>query len=329
MKRTLHFVLIPIILLMSGCNYAAVDSANIADKGIKLYESGNLNKAMSVLQSAVDRDPNNDTAIYWMAMIDMDYHDYKAAIPRLNEAAGIYPEQPLYWYTLAKAHALQAEQQFLANEKDASAVSYGECVKAAEKASKLDPFYAEAQLQAARCHVGAGEYRDAVEAYAQSIQSNPVMKSPQGVTEHYIELGRLYTRFGFHQEAESVLGNGLLHNAGDGQMESAMGDVLFDMKNYMGALAHYETAYKFLESSGESMLRALDAMYGAGCACFELALIEKEKDQIREYVEQLEVAKKWFERYAENANVDTENLRRAGALAKISDIEEILKEMNI
>ncbi len=322
------FCLVLAALVMSGCNYAAVDSANVAERGIKLYESGNLNKAMSVLQSAVDRDPNNDIALYWMARIDMDYHDYQAAIPRLNEATGIYPGQPLYWFTLAQAHAQQAEQQFLDNQKDASVVSYGECVKAAEKASKLDPFYAEAQLQAARCHVGAEEYNDAVDSYAQAIESNPTMKSPQGVTEHYVELGKLYTRFGFYREAESVLDDGLLHNAGDGQMESAMGDVLFDMKNYTGALAHYEMAYKFLDNSG-SMLRALDAMYGAGAASFELALVQKEKAQIREYSEKLEVAKKWFERYAEHATVDSEKLRRATALAKISEIDNILDELNI
>ena len=328
MKSFFRSVLILGSLLMFGCNYAAVDSANVAEKGIKLYESGNLNKAMSTLQSAVDRDPNNDIALYWMARIDMDYRDYQAAIPHLNEAAGISPEQPLYWFTLAQAHAQQAEQQFLDNQMDAAVVSYGECVKAADKASKLDPYYAEAQLQAARCHVGAGEYNDAVDSYTQAIMSNPVMKSPQGVTEHYVELGKLYTRFGFHREAESVLEDGLLHNAGDGQMESAMGDVLFDMKNYRGALAHYEMAYKFLDKSG-SMLRALDAMYGAGAASFELALIEKDKAQIREYTEKLEVAKSWFERYAEHATVDTEKLRRAAALAKISEIDDILKELNI
>lgn len=329
MKKLLTLVLALAAMCLSACNYAAVDSANITEKGIKQYEEQKLNAAMATFQTASERDPNNAKPLYYMALIDIAYHDYQAAIPRLNQATGIRPDAPIYWHTLGRAYALLAEQQTTDGLYDEAVVSYSNCVRAEIKATKVDPFYAEAQLQQARCHVGAEEFQDAVDAYEASIRSNPKFKTPEGVTANYVELGQLYLKFGFIAEAFLVLNNGLLNNIGDAQLEAAEADALFEMKRYDEALGHYKSAIKILEKSGESRLHSLNAMYGAGETCFEMAKIAKSKGHDRTAYDTYNEAKKYYESYVESALSESEKLRRSGALSKIKDIEEILNSVSI
>ena len=326
MKHLMMLCLFAVTGLMTACNYAAVESQNLVEKAIKQYETKNYKLATATFQNAIDRNPNNDTAYYYMALIDMNYKDFKPAAQKLNQAIGIEPESALYWYTLGMANAGQAEQLTDVNEADAM---YYECVRAMNHAVQIDPHYAEASLQKARCHVGSRKYDDAAAAYEASIRSNPKLKSEQNTTVNFTELGQLYARFGFYNKAMSVLSNGFLINMDDAQLEAALADVLFEMQRYQEALTHYESALKHLDKQGDTKLHAVAAMWGAGLCSLEMAREAMKSNQQRKAFDHYNNAKKSLTDYVDNAHMDSEKIRKADAAAKIKDIEDILKDESI
>ncbi|MBR4984583.1 MAG: tetratricopeptide repeat protein [Proteobacteria bacterium] len=329
-RKRLLVVFVGLVLILCGCNMAAVESNEQTEKGIRLYEQKAYPKALQVLQMASERDPNNDLPLYYMALIDMEYfHDYGKAIQELQQATGILADSALYWHKLGEAYYGLAEQQMLNRQKEDAGASFTACIRSEHEATKIDKYYAEAQLQEARCHVGLEDFDRAVEAYEASIRSDPTLKSSDNVTVHYKELAELYADFGFQGRAVSVLTNGLAINMNDGQLEVVLGDVLADMERYDEALAHYEAAYRFLDESGESKLYTLSAMFGAAKVNYDLARQMRARGEFRKAFDYYSEARTWFTRYADRAVTEAEKIRRAGALLKIKEINEIMKEENI
>lgn len=330
MKSRFLFIVIGLVWVLSGCNMAAVESNEQTEKGVKLYEQKAYPKAMQVLQMASERDPNNDLPLYYMALIDMEYfHDFGKAVEELKQATGILADSALYWHKLGEAYYGLAEQQVFDRLKEEAGASYTACIRSEREAIKIDRYYAEAQLQQARCHVGLEEFSEAAEAYEASIRSNPLLKSQDQVTVHYKELAELYADFGFQGKAVTVLTNGLANNMDDGQLESVLGDVLADMGRYDEALAHYDAAYRLLDEQAESKLYTLSALFGAGQVNYELARQKRANGEFRKAFDYYSEARTWYQRYADRAVTESEKIRRAGALQKIKEINEIMKEENI
>ena len=75
-----------------GCQVGVVESQQLTAKAVKSFENGHFETATSTLQQALDRDPNNGDALYWLARIDMKYQDYQAAQLKLQSALGIAPD---------------------------------------------------------------------------------------------------------------------------------------------------------------------------------------------------------------------------------------------
>ncbi len=324
------FVWIVLMTVLSGCNMAAVESNDLTEKGVRLYEQKTYPKAMQMLQMASERDPSNDLPLYYMALIDMDYfHDYGKAVQELKQATGILADSALYWLKLGEAYYGLAGQQVFDRQKEDADTSYTDCLRAVREAVKIDKYYAEAYLQQARCHIGLGEFDRAAEAYEESIRSNPLLKSADQVTVHYKELAELYSDFGFQNKAVSVLTNGLANNMDDGQLETVLGDVLADMGRYNEALAHYDAAYRLLDESAESKLYTLSALFGAARVNYELARQMRANGEYRKAFDYFAEARTWFTRYSDRAVTDAEKIRRASALKKIKEINEIMKEENI
>ena len=313
-----------VALCCLGCNYAALESDKMLQKGLKLYEENKIDLALVSFKNAVDRDPTNDVALYYMALIDMHYGDYQPAIQTLENALGAAPSA-LYWYTLGLAQKGNAEKYFEAGQYDEADLSYTKCVRSMDQAIGMDKWYTEAHLEMARCRIGTKDYKRAAQAYQNAIVSNPNYKSEEGVTIHYKELGELYARFGLYKPAKQVLFNGLKNNLADGQLETAYADICAGMEEYSEALAHYEGAYQSLTRGGASKIPALSAMYGAGDVNFELARKDARKnpDKAREYYVQ---SRKWLEMYSDAALSDDERLRRSDALAKMKTIDRILAD---
>ena len=321
-----------------GCNLASVESGHILEKGIQQYNSHQYDQALATFQDAVTRDPNNDQAVYYMGLIDLYYHDYDQARQKFEQAIGLN-NMPVYWFHLGMSQQGLAKSQFDAGQFEASEATYLKCVYSMSQAVETDKWYDEAWLEMAHCHLGAREYADAAEAFKNSIESNPVYKNADGVTANYKELGELYAKFGFYNEATKVLTNGLMNNPGDGQMETSLADVLFADNSLDEAAAHYKGAQKTLTLIDPSKQKALNALFGAGCVYYEMArqtiikyedfnsLLQNENDTAT-VMDNLNESRKWFGLYSDAAISDTEKIRRSDALHKMKSIDRYIEYKN-
>lgn len=312
-----------------GCNSAEMESNSHLNDGIRSYEKKIHDKATQSFQNAINRYPNNHKAYYYMALLDMDYRDYTNAKKNLQLAIGYAPKEPIYHFKLAIANTGEAQNYQLMGDSNMAYASYQQCINALDKVISIDKYYAEAHLQMARCYIGIGNYLSAVTAFEKSIEADPFLENEEGATVHYKELGELYTSFGFYKEAINVLTNGILNNTDDGQLETTLAYVYLGMKEHLNALAHFEGAYKLLNKTAESKLHTLSAMFGIAIANYEMGKINYQEGNLREAFDRYANAKKWFGDYIHLAVTQEEELRKAGAVAKIQEIEEIMKEENI
>ncbi|GEM_PF-3763831 len=318
------FYTVAAIFSLNACNYASLESDSLTDEGIKYYETKNLSKAMATLQTAVDRDSNNDRAHYQMALIDMDYRDYKAAVPRLNQAIGVR-DMPLYWYTLGLAHKGDGDTLVANGDANGALASYTSCVYAMQQAVKRDTYYAEALLVQGQCHIALEEYKEAVVALEASIRANPMLMIKDGTVSNYDELARLYMKFGFLEEAVVVYVGASFNNPGEPYLEIGLADVLLRLERNEEALAHFKLAYQQLEKKGDSKILELPAMIGVARSNEAIAKNMADKKDFIKAREKYIDAKDWYQRFADSALIDSEKIRRAEALAHIKDIDEILR----
>ena len=320
--------IIPLFLALfctfAACSSANVESARIVQEGIKQYEAKQYDKALVTFKNAVTRDPNNDKAYIYMAKIEANYRNYDGAVQYLEMAAGIY-DDPQYWCEMGNAHYAQGRELLQAGQTNEAARVFGKCVTEMKRALENDPNFAEASLGLARCYEGMDQFDEAAKAYSKSIRSNPKLRI-NGVTAHYQELGALYLRFGFFDEAEAVLNNGLLNNLEDGQLETTLADALYDMGQFDKALAHYETAITSLERMAMPQATQLSAIYGAGKAALALAR-SVEKETPANAKPHYDKARQHFSRFADLALSDSESIRRADAVERMREIDAGLEKI--
>lgn len=309
-----------------GCQVGVVESQQLTAKAVKSFENGHFETATSTLQQALDRDPNNGDALYWLARIDMKYQDYRAAQLKLQSALGIAPDNLMYSSALIEAHQRYGERLAREGDFDAAIGAFGSCARAAKDHVDRDRYDAEAHLNRARCLRQARDYRAAAQAYEMAIRANPFLKDDMGTTVHYKELAELYKSFGFFDSAIRVLNNGLLNNIDDGMLEITLADVLRAKGNFAESLAHYERAEKYLTDKDKSILRAIPAMYGAGMASYGLARHEESSKNLRESGDLFTKSREWLNKYIESSHSSEERLRRASAVQWIKIIDRKLEK---
>ena len=325
MKHWIYAVLALCVLCCACSDYDNVEADALFKHGVKLYEAKNLNKAAEELTKSLARNPNNDKALYYLARIDMSFRDYQPALQKLEEASGIRPEDSLYPYTAAMAHKEHAE--YLRNEKKQLDLAFNEdaaCILYMKKAIELDPFYAEAWLNKARCHVNLGEYDDAAESYGKAIQADPFLHNAQGVTEHYKELGELYAKFRFYDQAARILHNGHANNPKDVALVITEADVLRKMNSNDEAMALYEFAIKVAQDEKAANAVSLQAFYGAGLLLYDMARRAESTNQIRQANDFYAASRKWFSDFASAVTSEMDNFRRTQASLKVREINAIL-----
>jgi len=80
------------------------ESSIMIDKAITLHEQGDLAAAEKIYRNIINKDPNNDKALYLLGVVAQDTHHPHAAVKLLNKALNLNPKPLVYYFHLARAH---------------------------------------------------------------------------------------------------------------------------------------------------------------------------------------------------------------------------------
>ena len=113
MRNILRALALIYIIFISHTSFAqnAGRYENLVVVGADLYSEGDYAAAKSVFQNVIKNDPDNDAAMYYMALISVYENDAILAEAYLTTAVNLDPGNFWYRYRLAKLYALTGRQE--------------------------------------------------------------------------------------------------------------------------------------------------------------------------------------------------------------------------
>ncbi|MFW5968053.1 MAG: tetratricopeptide repeat protein [Persicimonas sp.] len=270
-----------------ACNKDRADAVRFMNQGIELYEANKTTDAIERLEKARDTDPSfAEPPLQLGQLYHREFDDLEKAEQAYREALQRRPGDPEITYKLGSVLA--------------DAEKHTEAVSQFEQTVEEDEEHAKAWYRMGLSHRADGAYPEAVEAFMESIETNPIMKvdedDPGGAAYH--ELGDLYNWFGFYDKALQVYENGIENNEGVARLYGGRGIAQLELERYDEAI--------------DSFKRGLEVDEGSGPMTFNLAVAYTEADQSDKAAEILED-------YISNAK-DPD--RRAAAENVLAELEE-------
>lgn len=156
--------------------------------GSLLADSGEYEKAIKAVQTAVQLEPSNYMVHFSLAEIMLATKNFEKARAELETTVNLEPNAHGAWFKLG---LLDTKQQ-----------KFKDGIKHLQKASDLDPENMQAKLVLAFCHEKSGHPKKAIEQYEQVLASNPSelalyekiaqlydeLQSPEKTTELFLAL---------------------------------------------------------------------------------------------------------------------------------------------
>ncbi len=112
----------------------------LIDRSIKLFDEGRRAEAGRLFRQSVKEDPKNDTAYYYLGVLETN-NDYEQAVGYLKAAIALKPANAKYHVMLGNAYGMKAGRASIFSKFGAAK----NCLKEFEMASSLDPKYIDAR----------------------------------------------------------------------------------------------------------------------------------------------------------------------------------------
>ncbi|MCL4540436.1 MAG: tetratricopeptide repeat protein [Bacteroidetes bacterium] len=112
----------------------------LVDKSVKLFNEGNYREATGLLQEALRQNPKNDSAYYYLGMINMN-DSYDKAIEYLKKAVELQYGNAKYHLMLGNAYGVKAQKAGIFSKFGAAK----DCLSEFETAARVDPKYIDAR----------------------------------------------------------------------------------------------------------------------------------------------------------------------------------------
>jgi tetratricopeptide (TPR) repeat protein len=173
------------------CSQSRKDAIKHHNAGVEALKTKSYTVAQKEFETAVNLDPEFHYAAYSLGEAYMGLKDYNKAAESYGKAIKYNDREAMYHYKLAKAY-LEAEKVDLAR---------GEL----EKALKLNARLFKAHFFLGNVDAMQDRPKEAAQEWTESARLDPGFGKP------FYSLGKLYYRWGFYEQAISVLEQGGQH----------------------------------------------------------------------------------------------------------------------
>ena len=235
MRRTIAILFglvtsVSITTSQAACSRNNIEAVNLANEADKQKES-NPDEAISKYEQAKSLDPSNFRIAWKLARVYQKKENWDKVNETLASATKAAPDHADFFWL--KGYALEQ----LAEKKGA----WKDAQDPLEQAIKLDPNYADPHYDLANVLYHLDDEKGALEHYTKAIELKPDMLAAYG------ELGDLYRRLGFQDQAEAVAKEGVSWDKGDKagfNVHTLYGFLLEQKGDNSGAIKEYEAAKK-------------------------------------------------------------------------------------
>ena len=214
-------ILIGVCFLCACINAEKNSSIEAMNEGIALVASGQYQHGIERMNVAAQIYPANDEVWYNLGQVYVQQKKWKEAIRALQTAVLHKNDSAIYYYKLGQA-------QFEYYREDTSRIDTDELIDNFTKATELDPTMTHAYWYLGHVFDTVGEARKAAQAWNVGAKISP------DFDRLLLDLGALYLRWGYLDQAIAVFEQGLL-----GQITNK--ESLSNFYYHIG-LAHQENA---------------------------------------------------------------------------------------
>ena len=191
-------------------------------QAIQAFQSGNYERADSILVKVIKADSKNLPAFHILGLIKASQKKYKEAIELLGKAVKLDPNEPSLRFNLAKALM------------DSGA--YMESIPHHKKAVELAPNNPEAWLNYGKAFSDLNAYEEALSIYDKALIINP------GYAEAFLNKGATLKELKRYEEAIVCAESALRINPNLAEGWVNKGVALKEFKRYEEVISHYEKA---------------------------------------------------------------------------------------
>lgn len=191
-------------------------------QAIQAFQSGNYERADSILVKVIKADSKNLPAFHILGLIKASQKKYKEAIELLGKAVKLDPNEPSLRFNLAKALM------------DSGA--YMESIPHHKKAVELAPNNPEAWLNYGKAFSDLNAYEEALSIYDKALIINP------GYAEAFLNKGATLKELKRYEEAIVFAESALRINPNLAEGWVNKGVALKEFKRYEEVISHYEKA---------------------------------------------------------------------------------------
>ena len=191
-------------------------------QAIQAFQSGNYERADSILVKVIKADSKNLPAFHILGLIKASQKKYKEAIELLGKAVKLDPNEPSLRFNLAKALM------------DSGA--YMESIPHHKKAVELAPNNPEAWLNYGKAFSDLNAYEEALSIYDKALIINP------GYAEAFLNKGATLKELKRYEEAIVCAESALRINPNLAEGWANKGVALKEFKRYEEVISHYEKA---------------------------------------------------------------------------------------
>lgn len=199
----------------------------------------------ALMRRRLENDPANADAHFSLGSLLLSRKDYTAAIPHLEEALRINPDQPLALNNLGAA--LQSAGRLT----DAAARF--------EQALRLDPGYASARFNLANVLAAEGKWKEAEAGYRQVLSVDPAdAGAREQLVALLIRMANTAAQEGRLTDAAACFRELIIERPGDADLRNNFGVILAKLGDWSAAAAQFQAAVA-ANPSHQAARRNLDA----------------------------------------------------------------------